>query len=90
MANCEKIGPLVDEGAPYIAIGEMELHIAGKKLIHPPIIESKPQEFAEYDSWQYCARDHASNKKDIVRSVEMLIKTDRNNLISIRHVVIQE
>lgn len=38
VASCENVGPLVNDGASYIAIGEIKLHIVSNKLIRPPSI----------------------------------------------------
>lgn len=43
-------GPLVDEGASYCAIGEMELHIVSVGLIHNRRIDDKPDFLQKFDS----------------------------------------
>lgn len=48
--SCVHVGPPVGDSAPYSEIGETELHIVSKELVHFPFIPCKPSEFAEYDS----------------------------------------
>lgn len=46
----EDFGPLVDDGAPYSAIGEIELGIISSRLIFPsPPCESKPHDIQDFD-----------------------------------------
>lgn len=87
-AAFRNVGPLVDDAAPYSAIGEMELHIMSKGLIEPPLIEPKPEMFADYDTWQYGSGEHGSARKSIIGSVELLCRTDREKLVSIRHLIL--
>lgn len=44
------IGPLVDDGAPFSAIGETELRMISSQLMFPsPPLEPKTKEIANYD-----------------------------------------
>lgn len=55
------IGTLVDDGAPYSAIGETELLFHQKRLVGGKIsFESKPDELALCDFWQFGGGNHAS------------------------------
>ena len=89
IASFNETGPLVDDGAPYSAIGEVELQLVSSELIHKPELESKPDAVAEYDRWQYGQGDHSSFAKEIIGSVELFVTTDKKELISIRHLVIK-
>ena len=49
-----KRGPLVDDGAPYSAIGMNELQFLLNKSKSSDVpIEDKPCELSKYDFWQY-------------------------------------
>lgn len=88
ISDFRKVGPLVDDAAPYSAIGEMELHIIEKQVLHLPVLEPKLKIFANHDTWQYGSEDHDSQRKLILGSVEIFVKTYNDDLISICHLVI--
>lgn len=58
MSLSKKLGPIVDDGAPFSAVEEIELLIVSNKLIHNTSIEPKLQKFADYNSWQYGTGEH--------------------------------
>lgn len=81
-------GPLVDDGAPYSAIGEVEVQLLRNQLSTDLILEPKPDELQNYEYWQYGTGSHSSSKRKIVGSVLLFAKTDNKNTISIRHIVV--
>lgn len=74
--NCDNVGPLVDDGAPYSAIGEMELHIFDKELIYEPKIAEKLQHYpsTKLGSMERVLASVA--KKSIIGSVQLFVQTD--------------
>ena len=49
----KNIGPLVYEGEPFSAIGEVELQLISDEVIYSPGCTDKPEELRDYDSWKY-------------------------------------
>lgn len=91
IADFRNTGPLVDDRAPYSAIGEIEFLTIKNQLIHSPELEPKPETLAAYDTsgviclrctipirtgWKYGFDATQAGKKSIIGSVEILIKTD--------------
>lgn len=68
----------------------MELLIACEDLIHNLSTELKPQGFNNYNSWQCGAGEHSNSKKAIVGSVELFVCTDSDQIIFVRHLVLQD
>lgn len=71
-----KAGPLLDDCAPFSAIGKMELNLIENPSIHQPKLKSKPEIIAKCDEWQYGSGEHSSAQKAIIGSVEILVGTD--------------
>lgn len=80
-------GSRVYDGAPFSATGEFELYTIQKILIYPPIIGPKPDRLAAYETWQYNSEAHASLRKPILGSVEILVNTDAGLYVSFEHLV---
>ena len=55
-------GPLVDDGAPYSAIGLVELKVLASQLrLSQPIkLEKIPESLNDHTHWQYGTGDHSS------------------------------
>lgn len=82
-------GPLVDDGAPFSAIGEVELNLLRSRLEYvSPSLLDKPPQLQQFDSWQFGVGEHASAARAILGSVEICVRTDSHKLVSIRHLVI--
>lgn len=85
-----ELGPLLDDGAPFSSIGEIELRTISSTLIYPqPPIEENPVELKGYDMWQYGSGAHKSPEKIILGSVEIFVRTKKKSVVSIRDLVIQ-
>lgn len=84
-----KCGPLVDDGAPYSAIGINELQfLVNKSKPSEVFIDEKPEDMSRYDFWQYGSGSHSSQKRKILGSTVLYVKSDNGNKVSIRHLVI--
>lgn len=82
-------GPLLDDGAPYSAIGIVELRLlSGLKHIDARHLEPKPPSIAHFDWWQYGQGDHASTRRRILGSFNITAMSDSANLIRIRHLIV--
>lgn len=83
-------GPLVDDGAPFSALGEVEMRTLKSSLIYAdPPIEDKPPELQGYDTWQYGSGAHRSAAKPILGAVTLFVRTKNNCLISVKHLLIK-
>lgn len=85
------LGPLVHDGAPYSAIGLVELKWRGKKL-DPALsltINPIPMTLNGYSHWQYGTGEHASQSRKILGSVVLTAQSDGGRLIDITHLVLQ-
>lgn len=77
-----QIGPTVYDGAPFSAIGEVELRFHGKFLIGGPIaLDPKPLSLATCDYCQFGAGNHSSLCRKIVGSVDLHLLTDCNSRV---------
>lgn len=75
------IGPLVDDGSPYNAIGEAELRFHQKRLVGGKIsFEIKPVELAQCDFWQFGDGNHSIPRRRILGSVVLYLVTDSTRL----------
>lgn len=85
-----RIGPLVDDGAPFSAIGEVELTFHRKRLVGgaSEFLE-KPGELRHCSFWQFGVGDHDSPLRRILGSVALHAITDLGKSITIRHIVIE-
>lgn len=83
-------GPLLDDGAPYSGIGEIELkHI--QTYVCPlwdGNLEPLPDTIADRPYWQYGTGKHSSQAKRILGSVMLTARSDSGDPVSIRHLVI--
>lgn len=85
-----ELGPLVDDGAPFCAIGDVELHALRKSLYKAKfVIDDKHQELAEFDYYQYAVGSHASSRLHIIGSVVLHATTNCRASVAIRHLVIE-
>lgn len=83
-------GPLLDDSAPYSAIGEVELRI----LLHdlglsfPKRFDLIPQSLSGYSFFQYGTGSHSSSSRKILGSVVLTAYSDKNRVVYITHIVL--
>ena len=84
------IGPLVDSGAPYSAIGFSELCLLSHHIL--PHWQAEllpiPDSLDGRTIWQYGSGTHSSPQRRILGSVFLNIRSDDGDDISIRHLVL--
>jgi len=89
IADDAALGPLVDDGAPYSAIGLVELRLLldrfGQKATD---LEPIPSSFAGSTYWQYGSGDHSSAPRRILRSIVLAATSDSGREVLIRHLVL--
>ena len=84
------IGPLVDDGAPFCAIGNVELMYHHRRLVGDSVIFGPiPEELNSCTHWQFGLGSHVSPRRRILGSVTLHLMTDSGSLITIRHLVIE-
>lgn len=83
-------GPLVDDGAPYSAIGQVELMLLRNHLgMNDKVqLEPIPDALNGYTHWQYGVGKHSSDARPILGSVEVNARTDSGREVMIRHLVL--
>ncbi len=84
-------GPLVDDGAPYSAIGMTELLSLSNKLdINIPIkLESIPSSLNGHTHWQYGTGAHSSSVRRILGSIVLTACSDTGRDVKITHLVLE-
>lgn len=83
------LGPLVDDGAEYSAVGLIELKLFELKLnLDIDDLDPIPSSLTGVTHWQFCVGDHASASRRILGSTVIAVKADSGRLIQIRHLVI--
>ncbi len=89
--NKDLIGPLVDDGAPYSAIGVIELLLMSDDIsdINDIKMDPIPSCLEGYSHFQYGTGNHSSKARKIIGSVILTVKSDNSNYINIRHIVIE-
>lgn len=81
---------MVDDGSPFSAIGDVELRFHQKPLAdREMVLDPKPSELYGCDFWQFGAGGHASRRGRVVVSIVLLVTTDPENQITLRHIVIE-
>lgn len=87
----QDIGPLVDDGAPYSAIGLTELHILKDQLLSnfTGKLDTIPTSLNVRTFWQYGCGNHASAKRRILGSILLTALSDDCSPIHIRHLVLE-
>lgn len=86
-----QLGPLVDDGAPYAAIGQVELNLLTE---HAGIqtnckLDKIPKSLKGHTHWQYGTGKHASPARRILGSTVLTATSDSGNSINITHLVLE-
>ena len=83
-------GPLLDDGAPYSAIGIVELKLLFKELgkTFPKRLQKVPEALNGYSHFQYGTGSHASQTRAILGSIVLTAYSDSNRKVDITHIVI--
>lgn len=80
-----QIGPMVDDGAPFSAIGEVELRYHSRRLLGGSVhLLDKASELGDSMYWQFGTGSHASPSRRILGSVILSLLTDSSNVITIK------
>ena len=66
-----ELGPLLDDGAPYSGIGQVELSLLADHIGLSPNskIDAIPQALGSHTHWQYGSGEHASSARRILGSI---------------------
>ena len=81
------LGLLVDDGAPYSAIGFVEL----KLLLNQSeeiILDSIPESLGSETFWQYGTAHHSSPARKILGSFTLCLQSYNNRDLLIRHLIL--
>ena len=83
-------GPLLDDGAPYSAIGQIQLHLLADQIGISPNLKlgAIPQSLKGHTHWQYGTGEHASPPRRILGSIVLTATSDKGNPVSITHLVV--
>ena len=81
---------MVDDGAPYSAIGTNELRMVYGSQANSvdSLIETLPGSISKYRFWQFGYGQHASPAKPIKGSIMLRFKSDTKSTISIRDIAV--
>lgn len=83
-------GPLLDDGAPYSAIGVVEVGLLFVLTnIDVSRLEPKTKAVSNFGWWQYGQGEHASTRGRILSSVNFTTLSDRRNQFQILHLFVQ-
>lgn len=81
------LGPFVDDGAPYSAIGFIELNLLLSNTSEV-ILESIPALLASATLWQYGIGEHSSAPRRIPGSYMLCLRSDYRRDVFIKHFVL--
>ena len=79
------LGPMVDDGAPYSALGSTELRLLG---LSDDNLDPIPSTIATFKYWQFGSGAHSSPAKPILGSTKLYFRSDSGQKISICHIVV--
>lgn len=90
-SSSNSLGPILDSGAPFSAIGVTELIVLRKSIGVSPLnsYDPIPRQLASYKYWKYGVGSQSSSKRLIMVYVVLNCRSDLKCQISIRHLVIQ-
>lgn len=86
----DAVGPLVDDGAEYSALGIVELKLF-EELYRDTNTEMDPipASLEGVNHWQFGVGEHASESRRILGSVVLTAKSDSGRHVRIRHLVVE-
>lgn len=90
--SCSIIGPMLDDGAPYSAIGIEELRSLHLSILPTwdGSLESIPEIIADRAFWQYGVGAHESAARRILGSVILDVNIPGGYTIQLRHLVLDD
>ena len=93
-ANTElsyELGPLLDDGAPFSAIEQVELSLPADHIgLSPnPKIDAIPQALGSHAHWQYGTGEPASPARRILGSIVLTATSDHGTPVRITHLVLE-
>ena len=85
------LSPLVDDGAPYSAIGLIELNSLARQLnISKPLeLDNIPKRLDVHTHWQYGTGEHSSPRRRILGSIVLTAIADSGRKVLITHLVLE-
>lgn len=86
MHSINVVGPLVDDGAPYSAIGYVELQLLLNQM-NGIDLDSIPSCLGGTTKWQYGRGEHSSAPRKIMDSFMLTVISDNGNELRSRHLV---
>lgn len=88
----ENLGPLLDYGAPYSAIGLVELRILLSEmcLSFPESFGPFPHCLKGFTKFQYGKDAHSSKSRKTLGSIVLTATSDTGNEMIIRHIIIDD
>lgn len=88
-----RLGPLVDDGAPYSAISADELPLIIGSQVNTQYqitLEPIPDDHGGAATWKYCVETHAGFERMILGSFPIQFITDSRTVVSVRHCMIEQ
>ena len=79
------LGPMVDDGAPYSALGSTELRLLG---MTDDSLDPIPESISSFKFWQFGSGAHSSPAKPILGSKNINFKSYSGQMITICHIVV--
>lgn len=88
--SCSIVGPMLDDGAPYSAIGIEELRSLYLSILPNwnGSLESIPEKIADRPFWQYGVGAHARAARRILGSVILNVNIPGGYTVQLRHLVL--
>ena len=86
------LGPLVDDAAPYSAIGIDELKFVANLVFRDwsGYIDQKPAALSKINFWKYGSVTDASPKREIIGSILLPVICSSGSIVNIRHLVLAD
>ena len=86
-----ELGPLVDDGAPYSAIGLVELNLLKEhhRSGSPKKLDPIPSSLSGHSHWQYGTGEHSSPARKILGSTVTSAQSESGRTVRITHLVLE-
>lgn len=78
----------MDDGDPFRAFGELEVHLISNEFINKTYFEHNPDQGAAFDTWKHGTVTHSCHRESIVWVVLFNVREDEDQLETIRHIFI--